>query len=825
MTQRSNPFVHSPRQLAALALLASLSGQVQAQVQTPATAAAAAAEPAQLDTVIVSGQGRSQQLQSVPIALQVIGAEQIRNLGASNLSDISRHIPGLELDANQATQPRMALRGIGSSDFGIGTDSPVGIYVDGVYTGKTGGALTNFNDVKRIEVLKGPQGTLFGRNSAGGAISIVSNEPSQQREGRALLRLGSDGLRHVEALVNQPLSESLSLRASAVSQHSDGFLSDAGSGQLAGGEDAWGLKLALRWQASEDSHALLSFEHEKLDQRARPAIGLVKEPAISGPLPYPADPKQFLDPRHAPLFNDVVGDAEARDFDAITLRIEHSLAWAEFISTTAYRKFNTRNRQDNDGTRNPAAFLSTTNLEGNTSWQQEFRLSGKQGSVDWLAGLSLYQERANQSALIDATSTSLDALTANAIGMPLFSTLGGLAQLAGVPGVDLLGQPWQEATHNQGRYRAAAIYGDAIWHLGAKTNLTTGLRLTRDQKRFGWHNPLRSATGLDAQLDGLDAAGLFPALVAAGALSQAEADGIQAASRNNMLVATSGATAAPLTITRSWTDLSPRLVLDHKLAGGPMVYASLTRGYQAGGFNTLQVNSVFEPEHVTNAELGLKGQLGGLGLSYSAALFHYRFENLQTMDLVPASTAGGLPAYQVTISDQQASGLDLDLQWQATRALRLAAAAELINQTYRRGRSSAGQDLSGLAVGTPRLSASVGATYQWAALGGQASSGLQYAYSSAQRCNPESYVQGQCFDAAGWRVGGPRQRWDLRVGWDSQGAAGIGGGSGWGLALIVNNVLNEQPIHKIWYEAAPLGSAYATLGRPRSIALELRASY
>jgi iron complex outermembrane receptor protein len=378
--------------------------------------------------------------------------------------------------------------------------------------------------------------------------------------------------------------------------------------------------------------------------------------------------------------------------------------------------------------------------------------------------------------------------------------------------------------HNQGRYRAGALYGDAIWHLTTKTNLTAGLRLTRDQKRFSWHNPLRSAAGLDAQLDGLDAAGLFPALVAAGALSQAEADGLKAASRNNMLVATSGATAAPLTIQRSWTDLSPRLVLDHKLDGGPMIYASLTRGYQAGGFNTLQVNSVFEPEHVSNAELGLKGQSSSLGLSYSAALFHYRFDNLQTMDLVPASTAGGLPAYQVTISDQQASGLDLDLQWQATQALRLGLGAELINQTYRRGRSSDGQDLSGQAVGTPRLSASVGANYLWAAFGGQASSGLQFAYSSAQRCNPESYVQGQCFEAAAWRVGGPRQRWDLRLGWDSQARAKAGDG-GWGLALIVNNLLNEQPVHKIWFEAAPLGSAYATLARPRSLALELHASY
>ena len=784
-----------------------------AQAQTSAGDA-----PQQLDAVIVTGQGRTQQLQSVPIAIQVLGADQVRKLGASNLGDLNAHIPGLDVDANQPTQPRMSLRGIGTSDFGIGTDSPVGMYVDGVYTGKTGGALLNFNDVKRVEVLKGPQGTLFGRNSAGGAIAVVTQEPEFRASASGLLRLGENGLRQAEAIVNQPLGENLALRASVVARRTDGEFRDAATGQRAGGDNSWGTRLALRLQVGDATQALLSYEHEKLDQRARPAFGLVKATPAGTPPPYPADPNSYLDPRHAPLLNDVAGDREMRDYDGLTLRIEHSLPWAEFTSTTAYRHFSSLNRQDNDGSNNPAIYLATTNVEGNHSLQQEFRLTGKQAAANWLAGVSFYDEHAAQSALVDATTTSLDTLSGNLLGAPLFTTVDQLVAAAGIPGVELRGLPWQERMSNVAHNRAQAVFGDVIWHLTPSTNLTTGLRLTRDDKTFSWFNPLRDAGALDAQLQALDAAGLFPGLVAAGAISQAQADQLRGAMSQNALIATQGASSAPLQVRKSWTDTSPRLVLDHRYGPDLMAYASLTRGYQAGGFNTLQVASGYQPEHVSNVELGLKGQWPAQGLSWSGALFQYRFDNLQTLQLVPASTPGGIPSYQVTISDQKGSGLDLEARWQASAALRLNGTVELLDQTYRHGHASSGEDLAGLPVGTPRARASVGVDYGFAAFGGRAGASLQAAYQSAQRCNPESYVQGQCLSTPSFRVGGPRSRLDARLGWDSP-------ERNWGLALLVTNLQNRHYVEKLWYEAAPMGTGYATLSPGRSASLELRASY
>ncbi len=776
------------------------------------------AEKAKLEAVVVSGQGRVQQLQSVPIPIQVLGAEQLKKSGAANLGDIAATVPGLAMDTTQATQPSISLRGIGTLDFGIGTDSPVGMYVDGVYAGKTGGALLNFNDVKRIEVLKGPQGTLFGRNSAGGAISIVTHEPGFERKGSALLRLGERGQRDVQLLLNEPLTADLALRATLVSQRSDGFTRDAGTGQRFGGDHSWGLRASLAWQG-EAARAVLSLEQETLKQNARPAIGLV--PLQAGVPPFPATPSAYANPLRVAWRNDVADQGESRDYQGATLRFSWPLAGglegAELQSITAWRHFNSRNRQDNDGTANPALYLATTNREGNTSWQQEFRLSGKNALLDWMAGLSFYREQARQGADVDSSTTALDTLSGNVLGAPLFSTVNGLIDAVGIPGMDLRGQAWHEQMDNRGSFRAMAVYGDLIWTLGPATHLTTGLRLTQDRKTFAWSNPLRSAPGLDAQLTALDGAGFFPGLVAAGALTAEQAAQLQGAMGSNVLIATSGATMAPVERRQRWHDASPRLVLDHRISPDLMLYGSWSKGYQAGGFNSLQVNSIYEPEHVRNLELGAKGQWPSAGLSYAASLFRYRFDNLQTLQLVP-NAGGGIPAYQVTLSDQKAHGADLDLRWQPGRSWQFFANLQWLDQRYRHGLSSQGHALDGQPAGAPKLQLSAGFEHGWAQAGGLASLRLQWSHQSATRCNEESYVQGLCLQGQGWRVGGSRQRLDGRLAWDSADAR-------WGLALVGRNLLDRREVQRVWYEAAPLGAAYATLARPRSLALEARASF
>ncbi len=818
--------MRSALSLAALACLlapvASAWGQAAsapASAAAPAAAASASApatsaSATEVQSVTVTGNGRAQVLQSVPIALQVVTSEQIDKLAASNLGGLDGYIPGLQVNADQPTQPIFYLRGIGTGDFGIGTDSPVGVYVDGVYTGKTGGALLDFNDVKRIEVLKGPQGTLFGRNSAGGAISVVTNDPAGTFSANGLARFGNYGSKHLEGVVNDPINEDLSLRVSATGNFSNGWQRDASTGQHERGDHDWGTRAALRWAPSDDTDAVLSWEHEDLDQRAVPSIGLLATPAFG------ADPSTYRDPRHAPLLNDAQGDKESRTFNGVTLRVDHALGWADFTSTTAWRHFDAVNREDNDGTNDPATYFSTGNVEGNTTWQQEFKLAGHNSTVDWVGGASFFFERASQTSEIHTNTDSLDTLFGNVAGVAPYATIDQLAQAVGIPGVEVLGQGWQENMFNRGSYQAYALYGDTIWHLTPTTNLTTGLRLTRDEKRFSWYSPLRSAPGLDPQLDALNAADFFPTLVGAGALSQQDADTLQALTSSNQLINGQGASAAPLRVRKSWNNASPRVVLDQHFGPDAMVYGSVTRGYQSGGFNALAVNGDYSPETVTSYELGAKGQWRDAGLMYSAALFHYQYDNLQSLSLVTTGSASGLPAYEVSSSNEKADGFDVDLHWRASPHFVFYGAAEYIDQKYRNHQASDGTDTSGQPVGTPKVMATLGGDTMWPLAGGTATATLQGAYTSAQRCNDDSIAQGTCLTTPTFRVGTATTRLDARVGWDT---AGGDHAPRWGVALVVNNLTDRRYVTGINYIAASLGSPYATISAPRLISLELHA--
>ncbi|MBP8097771.1 MAG: TonB-dependent receptor plug domain-containing protein, partial [Arenimonas sp.] len=222
-----------------------------AKTEQPAAAATAGENAKVLDTVRVTAQGREQELQDVPISIQVIDSALIEQLAATDMGDLDGFVPGLEISDGSPTQPRYSIRGISTGDFGIGTDSAVGVFIDGVYAARTGGALLAFNDVQRVEVLKGPQGTLFGRNTAAGAISIITNRPGRKEEGSLTARFGNDGQQYLYALYNTPVSESSAMRMSVVSNSSDGWLKDAATGENLNPQENWATKVAWRTNFSD----------------------------------------------------------------------------------------------------------------------------------------------------------------------------------------------------------------------------------------------------------------------------------------------------------------------------------------------------------------------------------------------------------------------------------------------------------------------------------------------------------------------------------------------------------------------------------------------
>lgn len=761
--------------------------------------------------VVVTAQSRYQEVQNVPIALQTLSGDALRNVGVINLSDVDAFVPGLSINTEQSTRPTIYLRGVGTEDFGIGTDSPVGIYTDGVYTGKTGGSLLNFNDVKRIEVLKGPQGTLFGRNAAAGAISIVTNDPVEHLEGNGLVRVGNRGTRHTELLYNTPLADGLALRVSAVDQRSDGWVRNTYNGARMGDDGDRGLRAALRWRR-DDTQAVIGWEHEVMREMGPPVFSLT-----GGRIDFrPAT--AWSNPLNQPLANDASPNLQSRTFDGVTLRLTTPLRFATLSSTTAYRHFNTQNWQDNDASANPAAYLSTGNIESNSTWQQEFKLSGQTTLLDWVVGASAYRERAAETEVVDATTSSLDTLIGHATGIAPYATLTQLAQGVGratgnatLHGVNLGGLPWREGINDKGEYRAYALYGDSIWHLGTTTNLTLGGRFTRDNKHFSWYNPARTATELDARLGVLGAARLFPTAVGSKLLTSQQAALLQAVTTTNVEFNNVVSATTPFVSSKSWNNFSPRLVLDHHMAPDHMAYLSWSKGYLAGGFDAVSVNGHYDEESVTNTEIGVKGQVRALGLSYDASVFHYDYTNLQSLTLIHSS---GVPNYQVVDSDQRANGAELAVQWRVGAGWRLNAALAYLDQTYVHYTAPSGARLDGQAAGAPYLSATAGADARWRAWGGQANFSLRAGYIGQQRCNTDTSREGTCFHGGPVGAGAARQKIDVRIGWSAPSGA-------WGVGLVATNLANKQYV-MISTLGAAVGSPYAYVSKPRVVALELQ---
>jgi iron complex outermembrane receptor protein len=771
-----------------------------------------------IQSVVVTAQSRKQFVQDVPMTMQVLTAKDIDNIGAKDLADLNGYVPGLVVDAIEPTQPGFGIRGVNAGDFGIATDSPVGIYVDGVYTGKTGGALMNFIDIQRIEVVKGPQGTLFGRNSAAGAIAITTNEPGKDLDAAGHLKLGKFGRANADVMMNLPISDTLAARLVAVRSGSEGWVDNTATGKKSGGDKDWATRLSLRKDFGGDARLVFSWEHENMEQYGRPAFGVIKDPSL--PLggytgvynaAYTAN---FVNPFDAPLANDQQG-SEGRKFDGATLRFETPLAGMTFSSTSAYRRFATHNLTDNDGGARPDLQLATLDAKRAHSFQQEFKLSGKTDKLDWIAGLSFYHNNEHQDAGAYVSTGTLDTLSQFGGGDPNFALLFGGLAAAGLPGVGPGTMfTWDETHYSDVKTKSASIYGDTIWHLTAATNLTAGLRYTQDKKQMTWYVPGRVSPQLDnflnsfGPLAGLNAAS-FPSNVIFGTAAQLA--------------------SAPVTRSKDWTDFSPRLVLDHKLDKDALLFTSIARGYQAGGFNiftppnpasatAIGRDPSFEPEKMTNFEAGVKMSLPALKATVNASLFAYKFKNLQDVQLY---SVGSLPTYNVVSSDQKAQGLDLDGRMRITPRVTVFGGMEYIDQTYTRYQrlDAAGNvslDLGGQPVGTPRLTAMAGVNLNWEAAGGRGSLNFQGTHSSATRCNSDT-AKLSCLSTAKLQTGEATTKFDARLAWDSESGR-------YGVALLVNNVFDKRYIQTLGGQTEQYGAPYACITPPRQVAVEFRAS-
>ncbi|WP_433851790.1 TonB-dependent receptor [Stenotrophomonas nitritireducens] len=806
------------------ALLTSLlaSPALAAQAQQPSTPAPA--DAIELDRIVVTAQSREQELKDVPIALQVVGENVIEQTMAENLGDLDNFVPGLSISDDQPTQAGFKLRGLSTGDFGIGTDPTVGVYVDGVYAGRGGGTVLPFLDVERIEVLKGPQGTLFGRNTAAGAVSIVTKRPGNELEGRARVRVGNYGKEYFDGMLNLPTGQTTALRINAMGSRTDGWMDDAATGRSLDDGRNWATRAAFRWDIGDNTQMLLSWDHEDLDQRSRPAIGIVALPPAPDVPPVPADPAQYQDPFGHAAYTDVPDNDETRRFDGATLILDHAFEWGHLSSMTSWRTFDTYNRAEEDGTNRRELYLDTINIEDNTTWYQEFKFSGTTERLDWVAGASWFKEEASQSSVVDLTSDSINTAAAGLYGMPLFGMLQQAADFYGIP-VQLFGHPWRESYDNTVDATAYAVFGDVIWHATDKLNLTFGLRYTRDEKKFTWFNDYHRADALNQALQTLEQYGVLPQPVPCDALGLCAMDqdgdglipidaaflaGFDLAFSDPISMANKGVTNRAK---NAWSDWSPRLVVDYHPSEDTMLFASVAKGYKAGGYNVFSPGAAFDNEGVWNFEAGIKRDLRDLRVQYEASAFYYVYDNRQAIRL---DTSSDIPRYVVSTSDLTARGVDFSARWQASDHLSVDFAAEWIDSTYKDFVTPDGIDLSGQPTGEANLSFAAGAAYTVPLGGyGDLTFSARHSYGGRGRCNSGSSSQGNCGRYATFTIGEERNRTDLYLRWRSPSTQ-------WSVAAYVNNAFDNRYVNGLYtYGTTVVGTTAAGVSEPRFYGMEL----
>ena len=411
---------------------------------------------AQLEEVLVTAQKREQNLQDVPIAISAVNEELLEQTGVNTITEVIPMVAGLSgADYGLATNT-WAIRGIGSNDWTIGSEPSVGVFIDDAYVGRNIFATSNFFDINRIEVVKGPQGTLFGRNAAAGAISLVTNKPGDGDELHLGLSMGDEGQRRYELVGNWALSDSFALRLAYQNQKWEGMWTEVNSGQEMYTESDV-LRLSARWDISDNLEALFKYNKGDAETNYTSAVSILTNPAQTG-VEYP---DRFA--INQPNF-------EQNKDDGFGLRLTWSLSDSlTLVSITDSRSGENDYFEDVDGTADditideavfgvPGGAVGGLNIHvglgGDAdSFYQEFRLSGGSEAIDWFAGASYYSED------LDNSRWEVDYV-ATALGFPVGS----------------------QRISSRAENESMGIYGDITWQASDQLALTAGARWSSDDK-------------------------------------------------------------------------------------------------------------------------------------------------------------------------------------------------------------------------------------------------------------------------------------------------------------------------------------------------------
>lgn len=621
-------------------------------------------ETVALEEVTVTARKRTESLQDVAVSVTAIST-QLQNAAVKSIQDLNNYAPNVNIDFGPAAanSAAISIRGISHQDPDKSMEAPVGMILDGVFMGTTAGQMLDNFDLERIEILRGPQGTLFGKNTTGGALNVIRSKPTKELGAKIRVGAGDYGLLETKAIVNTPLGENGGLKLSANKTETDGYWKNTTTGRDAGGVDYQQLGAAVAFDVTDKFDVLLTYDRINDDSErgafanfnaddSLTCIASLGGFVIPGIVNIPADPTnpafgsgcmsldQGSDEDH--VSTNEHNYASTQD-DLLNLTMNWDLGDWQLTSVTGAQDRDEEYNHEFDSS--SVRMLNVTGGHEYTQFSQELRINGQFNEAMTLtAGLYYFESDVRQ------YQDSFD------MWYYIFADVPGLNTL---PLGDISAYLDSTVTNE-----ASAVFASFDWQLTDDLALNLGGRYTWEEKTF-----TGGSGGYDSQI-------LGPDIIPPGPVRNIKDD---------------------------WKEFSPRIALQYNLTNDLMAFASYANGFKSGGFfaRTQNVDAItsFDPEYVDTYEVGMKSEWLENRVRLNATAFMTDYTDKQEDILVPEPGTGQVNTIVRNAGEVEISGLELELQAAITSDLSVYMMAGLLDAEYKEFFA----DIDGVAPGEPGI--------------------------------------------------------------------------------------------------------------------------
>ncbi|MFL9711518.1 TonB-dependent receptor [Methylobacillus sp. Pita1] len=613
-----------------------------------------------LGSIVVTAQRREENAQEVPTAISVLGGEELQQRGIGrSAGEILNNVPNSSAGTIQNGRPRWWIRGVGAGQQQLDFPNPIGFYIDDVFISNASATGIPIFDLERVEILRGPQGTLWGKNTTGGAVNIVSKKPafSENPEGYAKVDYGSFGDKVIQGAVGGTIvDERIAGRISFYNQDLDGRFTNQFNGKTSGGVEDSVIRGQLLFALTPDLDALLNVYHRKYKTDGN--VGTVY--SRTGEFRNGYRPSRNI--------NHVSSNAEESNDvtqNGISLNVNWQIGKLTLTSITAYADYKTENFADTDNS--PLEIGRGYTDAKSKQWTQEFRLaSPREDRWNWLTGFFYFKE--------DIDSFSANARLPNG-SVPQFA---GSSQPVSFNSTDL--------SHKSESY---AIFGSTTYNFSEKFDTTLGARWTTEEKKYDL-NRLNNTAGTASWSD-------------LGSWWSSYTGGI-------------GGTGT-FTDERSkrWNAFTYDITPQYKITDTDRVYFKFSRGIKSGGYNTAAANplalNTLKPEELNAYEIGYKSEWLNGRLNFNANAFYYDYSNVQ-VNVVGTNLAVPI-SYLQNVEKASVKGAEFEVEALPTNNLHLNANIGILKTEFEKFdiQNGGGNHDGNEFVRAPRWSAQLRGTY------------------------------------------------------------------------------------------------------------------